>query len=233
MRDALVDRLRAILLAPLCLHCGGALPAVRPALCAGCRAAIEAVPAARCRRCGLPHPGSPDSCGRCRHWPAGLQATAAVRYAGPARSLVRGLKYGGFRHLAELCAIPLAPLVVGPPDVLVPVPLHPARLRARGFNQSGLLAAALGGRIDRPVEDALARIRRTRSQVGLGRGGRARNVSRAFVARRALDGARVGLVDDVATSGATLAAAAAALLEAGAGGVLGLTYALALDPGAA
>lgn len=117
-------------------------------------------------------------------------------------------------------------------DVLVPVPLHPARLRERGFNQSALIAGSLSERLGTPVLDALERIHPTRSQVGLGRAARRRNVHSAFVARGGVRiGAVVGLVDDVATSGATLAAAAEALGAAGAARILAVTFALALDGG--
>jgi ComF family protein len=115
-------------------------------------------------------------------------------------------------------------------DLIVPVPLHAARLRERGFNQSALLAESLSGKLGIPVQDALVRSRATRSQVGLGRAARRRNVASAFEARSRLKvGSAVCLVDDVATSGATLAAAAEALVAAGAGSVTAVTFALALD----
>jgi ComF family protein len=115
-------------------------------------------------------------------------------------------------------------------DAIVPVPLHRARQRERGFNQSALLARALGDRLALPVVEALARGRPTRSQVGLGRAARKRNVDGAFSAAAGVrQGAAVALVDDVATSGATLAAAAATLLVAGASRVVAATFALALE----
>jgi predicted amidophosphoribosyltransferase len=115
-------------------------------------------------------------------------------------------------------------------DALVPVPLHRARLRERGFNQSALLAGSLATRLGVPVVDALERVRPTRSQVGLGRAARRRNVEDAFVPRAGLRaGVVLGLVDDVATSGATLAAAARALHAAGAGRIAAVTFALALE----
>jgi predicted amidophosphoribosyltransferase len=114
------------------------------------------------------------------------------------------------------------------PDVLVPVPLHPTRLRARGFNQAALLARALGERLDRSVIENLRRVRFTPPQVGLGRAARSANVTGAFRATSPIRiGELVGLVDDVATSGATLAAGAAALTVAGAARIVGVTFALA------
>ncbi|HET6362429.1 MAG TPA: ComF family protein [Gemmatimonadota bacterium] len=221
-----------VLLPPLCVHCGEPVPAARPGVCRWCRATLRPL-AAGCRRCLLPRPGSPAECGRCRDWPADLTAVAAVRYAGAAESIAHALKYRGWTHLADLCAATMAEVLGDRAtglDVLVPVPLHAGRLRERGFNQSALIAGSLSARLGIPVVDALVRSRATRSQVGLGRAARKRNVESAFRARAGLKpGAAVGLVDDVATSGATLAAAAEGLKSAGAGSVTAVTFALALD----
>ena len=174
-----------------------------------------------------PRPGSPEGCARCRDWPAGLEARAAVRYGGVAVPLVRHLKYAGWLHLAETCGEAMARHIqVTPLDALVPVPLHPVRLRARGYNQARVLAEALGAIHALPVLDVLERVRATRSQVGLGRFERALNVEGAFICRPGAPPV-VGLVDDVTTSGATLAAAGSALLTAGARRVVGLAFALA------
>jgi ComF family protein len=221
-----------LLLPPLCVHCGEPVPAARPGVCRWCRATLKPL-GPGCRRCSLPRPGSPADCGRCRDWPAGLTAVAAVRYSGAAESIARALKYRGWTHLADLCATRVAESLgdrAAGLDVLVPVPLHAARLRERGFNQSRLIAESLSTRLGIPVLDALIRSRATRSQVGLGRAARRRNVEAAFRAGAGLRaGAAVCLVDDVATSGATLAAAAGVLAAAGAGNVTAVTFALALD----
>jgi predicted amidophosphoribosyltransferase len=142
-------------------------------------------------------------------------------------SLVRHLKYAGWLHLAATCAEAMADHIqVASLDALVPVPLHPVRLRARGYNQARALAEALGAIHGWPVLEVVERARATRSQVGLDRAGRAANVEGAFVCRPGVP-AVVGLVDDVTTSGATLAAAGSALLTAGARRVVGLAFALA------
>ncbi len=108
------------------------------------------------------------------------------------------------------------------PDLVVPVPLHPRRLRARGFNPACLLARALARsrrlRLD-PI--ALRRLRDTPSQTGLDRRARRRNVRGAFIARRPVP-PRIWLVDDVVTTGSTLGEAAHALRRAGAGSVVGI-----------
>ena len=142
-------------------------------------------------------------------------------------SLVRHLKYASWLHLAETCADAMSITIEAASlDALVPVPLHPVRLRARGYNQARALAEALGAIHALPVLDALERVRATRSQVGLGRSERADNVDGAFLCRLGAPPV-VGLVDDVTTSGATLAAAGSALLQAGARRVIGLAFALA------
>jgi ComF family protein len=146
----------------------------------------------------------------------------------PLREAVHALKYGGVRVLAEPLATLLAAGLTARPlwvDVLVPVPLHIARIRQRGYNQSELLARALGELCDLPVaQDDLMRHRPTRSQVGLSPDQRHANVAGAFACRSdALAGQRVLLIDDVLTTGATLTACAAALRAAGATQVWGLT----------
>ena len=206
-----------VLLPPLCVHCGDPVPAARPGVCRWCRATLRPL-GPGCRRCSLPRPGSPADCGRCRDWPSGLSAVAAVRYTGAAESIAHALKYRGWTHLADLCAAAMADSLGDRAfglDVLVPVPLHAARLRERGFNQSALIAASLSARLGIPVLDALVRSRPPPAPVGLGRAARRRP--------------RAAAVDDVATSGATLSAAAQALDAAGAGSVLAVTVALALD----
>lgn len=220
------------LLPPLCIHCGATLDAPRPGLCPECRTTLCPLPAGGCRRCCLPCQGAPLECGRCRRWPPGLTAVAATRYAGAAEAMVRTIKYAGWRHLGALCADRMANALGASearPTVLVPVPLHPTRLRARGFNQALLLADSLALLLEVPVAEPLARIRVTPPQVGLTRADRAANIAGAFrLAGQLRDGEVVGLVDDVATSGATIAAAAAALSEAGARRIVAVTFALAL-----
>jgi len=152
-----------------------------------------------------------------------LAIRAAGAHAGPLRAAIHRLKYGGEAGLAaELGALVALELVRDLAsgvalDAIVPVPLHPSRAAARGYDQAALLARAVADRAGLPLRPALHRIHGSRPQVELDRAARAANIRGAFVAEaRSLRGLRVALVDDVATTGATLSDAAAAARSAGA-----------------
>ena len=182
--------------------------------------------APRCAGCG--EPGSwlcvpcRDQCEPVAH-DGRLPIRAAGAHAGPLRLAVRRLKYGGEPALAgdlgALVALELAcDLARGVTvDVVVPVPLHRSRAKARGYDQAALLAHAVARHAGLPLRSALHRIRGGRPQVELDRVARAANIRGAFVAEASsLRGLRVALVDDVATTGATLMDASAAARAAGA-----------------
>lgn len=193
-----------------------------------------------CWACGAPAAGHEPLCGACRsalHWldgepvlVAGMPVWAPVAYEGPARALVGGLKFRGAAGLAEQMAA--AMLARAPPGLvdnatLVPVPLDPARLRRRGYNQAERLTAAMAARSRLPAATCLARRSGRGAQVGRGRSDRLAAI-RGSVAAPAPVPARALLVDDVVTTGATLAACAAALREAGARDVAAIAYARTL-----
>jgi len=149
-------------------------------------------------------------------------AVAAFAHEGPARRALQRLKYGGAGSLATPLAAAALPafgdlLAVSGPLPLVPVPVHPARLRQRGYNQAALLAGELGRRAGLPVLDLLERRRATTRQHGLGRVARLHNLRGAFAVRtRHPTPAAAILVDDILTTSATLEACAETLRSAGA-----------------
>lgn len=177
-----------------------------------------------CPLCALPRPaGAPPRtpCGRCLRRPPPLIATIApLSFDYPADRLIRSLKFGGRLLHARVLGGLLADHVLGHltrrPERLIPVPLHPRRLRERGFNQSLELARPVAKRLDVPLDwRSCRRIRSTAAQTGLTAAERRRNLRGAFAAA-GLDGVRhVALVDDVITTGATVIEAARALRRAG------------------
>ncbi len=202
-----------------CFLCRGA---ARDILCAQCDADLPRLDAALCPRCALASPGG-AVCGRCLTHPPSYDATAAaLAYRFPADVLIQALKFRGELALAPLLGSLLAGRVSGKGvDLLVPVPLAPRRLRERGYNQALEIArevATVAGL--RLAPEACRRTRETSEQMGLALDERERNVRGAFDCPQLVGGATVAVVDDVMTTGATLAEVAAALKRAGAERVL-------------
>jgi ComF family protein len=160
------------------------------------------------------------------------RARSAVWFDDAARPVVHRLKYGGWWRVAEPMARLMARLdLCGAPGFLVPVPLAAARARARGYNQAERLGSALSSLTGLPLRsDFLMRTRETRTQTALAPEARRANVAGAFRAERVPAGARLVLIDDVFTTGATLVEAAMTLGEAGAGRVDAVTFARAVPP---
>jgi ComF family protein len=244
-RDALsaaVGAVLAFVFPDECVSCGRALGAGERHVCEACSALLRvaarrtAMPPVPAAMPSLQAPLSEDpGAGRA----ASTTAVYALRFSGPARDLVHCMKYQGrasvARALADMCAPLLRSASLGRFDLVVPVPLHATRLRERGFNHSDLVARRLAELAGVPCARALRRIRATASQTSLTRHGRLVNVDGAFAPTRNadVDGLDVLLVDDVVTTGATLAAAASALVSAGATSVTCFAVAGQSDSGSA
>lgn len=147
-------------------------------------------------------------CGHClRHPPAFDHALAAFSYGFPLDRLLHAFKYAGNLALADILAEPLARIAAGhpKPDMLLPMPLHPSRLKERGFNQALEIARPIAKWLNIPLAaDACRRTRDTSSQAGLKLKERRRNVRGAFACDLDLAGKIIAVLDDVMTTGATL-----------------------------
>ena len=202
----------------VCAGCGK----LGPMICENCLLQFPQVSEPICHRCGhsLVHPA--NVCGKC--WSTDFhlqQVRASLIYRDPIKSIIHKMKYQGLFALSK----PLAGLMANnwpswndTPDLIMPVPLHPRRMKNRGFNQSALLATHLGQELDITVNlTGLERVRNTAPQVGLNPQKRQENVRDAFNADPGTaSGKQILLIDDVFTTGATMLAAAKALLVAGA-----------------
>ena len=202
-------------------------------LCEACDADLPRLSAPACPRCALGSPGE-AVCGRCLADPPAYDATyAALAYRFPVDVLIHALKFRGELALAPLLGGLLAECARAgwPADAIVPVPLSAARLRERGYNQAMEIARPVGEVLRVPVEARLCeRTRDTPAQTELVWAERARNVRGAFRCSAPLDGAVIAVVDDVMTTGATLAEIAKALKAAGAARVFNIVAARAFPP---
>ncbi len=221
-----------LLLPPRCLTCDAAVEAPGR-LCATCFRSTAFVTEPCCRRCGTPfryagQGGLAKTCDDCtRDPPPWRHGRAALRYDEQARRIVLPFKYGDRVEVAAALAAHMAragAAMLRDADMLVPVPLHRRKLLARRYNQSAMLALAIGRLSARPVAaDALRRVRHTPSLAGQSARERQATLAGAFALRPGrgayVAGQRVVLIDDVLTSGATAGACTRALLAAGAASV--------------
>ena len=214
LRRATID----FLLPPACGNCGR----VGSLLCEACRNRIAWLEEPICDACGKPQAYPLHRCGRCRANPPPLsQIRAATIYRDPVARVLKRMKYQGYFGLAGELALLMAsawPRWAHPIDLVVPIPLHTDRLRERGYNQSELLVREIEQELGWEVDsEALVRRRKTRPQIYLNHEERRLNVLGSFEGNsERVRNRRVLLVDDVCTTGATLEAAARALLDAGA-----------------
>lgn len=173
-------------------------------------------------------------CGACLKRPPAFDRTeAALVYRFPADRMIPRLKYHGQLALAPALGACLAERVAAAPrpDLVIPMPLHPARIRDRGFNHATEIARSVSRRLGLPLDlDSCRRVRDTPPQQGLKHDARRRNVRGAFACSASLTGARIAIVDDVMTTGTSLDELAAALKRAGAAEVSCWVVARALPP---
>jgi ComF family protein len=201
-----------LLAPPLCAGCGASAGSIEP-ICAHCRGELQWLP---------PEPVETAD-GRLRAW-------APLAYEGPARGVVRALKFKGATRAAAAMAAQIAANApagwLEPAAALVPVPLHPVRARKRGYNQAERLASAIAARTGLSVSDCLERSGPRATQVGRDRAQRLSGIPGTVrLARERSPPLRAVLVDDVITTGATLTACAAVLLENGTREVVAVAYA--------
>ena len=225
----LIQGVADVVFPPVCVHCGGLVgPGSYRHVCPACASQIDFVLPPHCSLCGHPFSGAMEGTRECPHCrglrPAYDSGCTAALFRGPVRALVIDLKYRGGWHLLgdaeEIFGRCPEALERARGSVLVPVPLHPRKLRERGFNQSELLAGALARRArgGARVDSLLRRLEDTPSQTSFGRRERQLNLKNAFALapRASLNPAlRHVLVDDVFTTGSTINSCARALRRAG------------------
>ena len=228
----------SLLYPAVCTICGGNVKAGEY-LCNRCDAKAVRIAAPFCQKCSEPFEGSITSeftCANCAHRTIHFDAAvSAYRGRGVVREIIHEFKYGRQLHLRHLVARWLHAALDDERlrgrrfDIIVPVPLHSARQRERGFNQASLLAALLGAQTSIPSKPLLDRIRYTNTQTALDRSERMENLHNAFRLRKNADvrGLRVLLIDDVLTTGSTLSECARVLKRAGALSVYAATVARA------
>ena len=200
-------------------------------LCSACEESLPVLKPPYCLVCSQPGRLTLRLCSNCRAAPLQIEGIRApYRMEGAVRKAIHALKYQGVRAVAPTLGQLLVPFLAQEGlegDLLVPVPLHPKRERQRGYNQSLLLAQAVGRATGLAVEPrALTRVTSVPSQVSLRAEERRANVAGAFRAEpESVAGRRILVIDDVCTTGATLEACALALKEARAVSVWGLALA--------
>lgn len=193
-------------------------------LCPACLGHLPRLSSPRCRICTLPVAES-EICGAClANPPAFGRAEAALSYAFPADALIHSLKYQGNLAMAAVLGELFNTLVdtASLPDIIVPMPLHPRRLRERGFNQAMEIARSVSRHCGVALlPEACKRIKNTPSQTGLPWKEREKNIKNAFTCEANFVGKRIVILDDVLTTGATLNELAKVIRQCGAAEVTG------------
>lgn len=242
MLKSLIHSLLNFVFPPFCASCHQKILEQKGGLiCEGCWASLERWTPRSCQRCGAQlaekdEPTIPLLCPRCLipDW-----ACNDIRAIGPFQSPIADaihlLKYSDRRSVVKKLSLYMEQSLsqaghYQAADLILAVPLHPARKRERGYNQAQLLAQALGRLLDKPCpENIIARARHTQTQTKLNKQQRLENVKDIFTVKKpeTVKGKTVILIDDVLTTGATIGSCARTLLNAGASQVLALTAAAA------
>lgn len=188
-------------------------------LCAACAGDLPWHDGAACPVCALPA-GTAAVCGECLRHPPAFDATfALLDYRFPVDALLQRYKYSGLLAVAGLMGTLLSARVqnLPRPDIIIPMPLHPTRLKERGFNQSTEIARTVARQLGIPLASrTCSRIRPTQPQAGLSPQERARNLRGAFACAQDLSGQHIVLLDDVMTTATSLDALARTVKNAGA-----------------
>lgn len=226
---------------PRCIACSGLLDhSGESPFCGGCFSRFPFIKSPLCPRCGVPYPADEDQdhlCGECITAQRPFRLARAVgRYEGGLLEVIQRFKYQGKTTLGGILGRLMAgfddeQLHIGECSLIIPVPLHARRLRDRGFNQSVILARQIAGRHSLPLDfSTLRRTLYTEPQVNLGKEERGPNVRGAFAVTGSgrIRGEKILLVDDVYTTGSTVAECAAVLRKNGAADVSVLTLARAV-----
>jgi ComF family protein len=232
----LCDAIADFIFPPICYGCDEEIE--NGLVCDSCRLLLFTSELDVCVRCGRPCLPDEGLCGRCE-LPLGLSRVRAVGvYQPPLQGLIHALKYSEKTALVPLLGAALALLLFQDSELkkanyICPVPLHPARLRERGYNQAWLLAREVSVITGIPLVQPLKRKKNTRSQTEMkDESARLKNVLGAFEVHPGFrfNGERLIVIDDVMTTGATISQAGAELRKAGAGDVMGLVLAAAFAP---
>lgn len=229
-----------LLFPPGCLECG--VQTTRSnTICPSCWQRIKFIEKPVCDRLGVPFAFEPGegilSAEALAKPPNYARARYVAHYEGVARSLVQKIKFRDQTHLAQFMAdlmIKMGADVIASSDLILPVPLHYRRLIFRRFNQAALLGEYISRRTETPIDTRLLmRKKPTRSQIGLSRAARRKNVAKAFSIKKNhhqhLAGRKILLIDDVVTTGSTIEACTDELLKAGACEVSILGFARVVD----
>lgn len=235
----LSDHILNILYPRCCPLCHRILEDPELLVCSRCAASVRPVPQPRCMRCGKPVREGEEYCRGCSGGKRSFdQGRGIFLYDQRMKASILRYKYDGRRQYGDfyaraMCRYAEADIKRWKPEMILPIPLHPRKLRMRGFNQAEYIADRVGGYFGIPVRSGmLKKIKNTGSQKKMDREQRRYNLLKAFAADPEVKGRRILLIDDVFTTGSTIDAAAKCLKNAGASSVFFLTVCIGREESA-